>query len=260
MPPLSPSYLSRFGGIGRLYGTAALRKLAKAHVCVVGVGGVGSWSVEALVRSGIGEITMIDLDEICINNTNRQLHTLEQTIGQQKVDALATRMLAINPELKVHAVADFFTPLTLDELWAPSFDFVIDAIDHVPHKALLLATCVARGTPVVTCGGAGGRQDASQVRIDDLSRTGSDGLLRQVRRVLRKEFDFAPKGLWHIPCVFSREPATYPQADGSVCQSPDQAGNLRLDCASGFGTATFITGTFGFMAAGLVTSALAKES
>ncbi len=256
---LTADYLARFGGIGRLYGIQALYHLASAHVCVVGVGGVGSWTAEALARSGIGELTLIDLDDICVNNTNRQLHTLTDTVGLQKVDVLRDRILAINPECKVNALSEFFTPESALELLSARPDWVVDAIDHMRNKTLLIAMCKQESIPVVVVGGAGGRTDATQLKVDDLSQSGSDGLLRHVRRTLRKEHGFELGMCWDIPCVFSREPAVYPTPEGGTTDSlGSQPQSVRLDCATGFGAATFVTGTAGFMAAGVVISAIAN--
>lgn len=257
---VSEDYAARFGGIGRLYGVDAMTRLAEAHVCVIGVGGVGSWTVEALARTGVGKLTLVDLDDICVNNTNRQLHTMEGTIGRQKIDVMADRARAINPEVEVEVVHDFFTAETLDEILAPGFDYLVDAIDHLGNKCLLIAACKERGIPVVVVGGAGGRQDPAMIRVDDLSQSGSDGLLRNVRRTLRKEHGFPADTAWGIPCVFSRERAVYPSPDGGVCHTPPKDSTLKLDCASGFGTATFVTGTAGFMAAGVVINALTQSS
>lgn len=256
---LTADYMARFGGIGRLYGIDAMRRFAGAHVCVVGVGGVGSWTAEALARSGVGRLTLIDLDDICVNNTNRQLHTLTHTVGLQKVDVLRDRILEINPECEVEALSEFFTPETAESLLASEPDWVVDAIDHTANKALLIARCHALQIPLVVVGGAGGRVDATQFKVDDLSQSGGDGLLRHLRRVLRKEYGFALGERWEIPCVFSREPAIYPTPEGGVDESPGSTSrSVRLDCATGFGAATFVTGTAGFMAAGVVMSALAK--
>ncbi len=257
---VSDDYAARFGGIGRLYGIDAMPKLAQAHVCVIGVGGVGSWTVEALARSGVGRLTLVDLDDICVNNTNRQLHTMEDTVGRQKIDVMADRARAINPEVEVEVIHDFFTADTLEEILAPGFDYLVDAIDHLGNKCLLIAACKERGIPVVVVGGAGGRQDPSMLRVDDLSQSGSDGLLRNVRRKLRKEHGFPSEGAWGVPCVFSRELAVYPAPDGSVCHTPPKGSNLKLDCSSGFGTAAFVTGTAGFMAAAIVVNALSGAS
>lgn len=153
---MDESYTQRFGGIGRLYGAAALSRLASAHVAIVGVGGVGSWVVEALARSGVGELTLIDMDDVCITNTNRQLPAMAHTLGHAKVDVLATRVAEINPGCRVHRVVEFLLESNVDRLLAPQFDFVVDAIDRTSIKALILAKCRARGLPVITSGSAGG--------------------------------------------------------------------------------------------------------
>jgi tRNA A37 threonylcarbamoyladenosine dehydratase len=254
---LSQDYVARFGGIGRLYGVDALARLHGAHVCVVGVGGVGSWTVEALARSGVGRLTLIDLDDICVNNSNRQLHTTEHTVGLQKVDVLADRVRAINPECQVNAISDFFTPETADALLDADFDWVVDAIDHLRNKVLLIAACKARGIKVVVAGGAGGRIDPTQLQVADMTRSGSDGLLRQARRLLRKEHGFSSDESWEIPCIFSRERAIYPTPEGGVCHTAPSGESVRLDCSQGFGAATYVTGTVGFMAAGIVVSDIA---
>ena len=151
---LSSTTVERFGGIARLYGVKALETFQNSHICVVGIGGVGSWSVEALVRSGIGAITMIDLDEICITNINRQLHAMDGQVGKQKSDAMAERIKAINPECKIHCEYTFYSEKNAENLLSANFDYVIDAIDHVKAKTHLIATCKAKQLPVVICGGA----------------------------------------------------------------------------------------------------------
>lgn len=247
---MDQEYEARFSGIGRLYGVDAMVKLSQAHVCVVGVGGVGSWTVEALARSGVGALTLIDMDDVCVSNTNRQLPALTDNVGVQKVDVLARRIQGIHPGCEVRAVSDFFTASTADALLDAPYDVVIDAIDDLKNKVLLISECVARGVGIVTVGGAGGRRDPSQITHDDLSRSGRDGLLRRVRQKLRKEHGFG-EGPWGVPCVFSQERQTYPTPDGDIALSRPEGMNLKLDCASGFGTATFVTGTYGFVAAGL---------
>jgi tRNA A37 threonylcarbamoyladenosine dehydratase len=244
----------RFGGIARLYGRAALQRLASAHVCVVGVGGVGSWTVEALARSGVGELTLIDGDEVCVTNVNRQLPALEHTVGLAKVKVLAERVATIDPACRVNQLAEFFSSTTSQRLLETRYDWVVDAIDRVPQKALLVAACVQRGIPVLTIGGAGGRRDGTQVCVEDLGRSGQDPLLRALRRGLRRDHGFAVAGdgRFGIPCVFSPEKQVFPHGDGRVCEAPDEGSSLRMDCASGFGAATFVTGAFGFAAAGEV--------
>ncbi len=250
----------RFGGIARLFGKPAMGRLSAAHVCVVGVGGVGSWTVEALARSGVGRLTLIDLDEVCVTNINRQLPALGDTVGRAKVDVLAERVRLINPECRVEAEQEFFTAATADRFLSREFDWVVDAIDVLSNKCLLIAACVQRGIPVLTVGGAGGKQDGSAVRVDDLALSGQDPLLKVVRRELRQNHGFSreqgrPFG---VPCVYSPETPAYPWSSGAVCDVPEPGGTLAMDCASGFGAATFVTGVFGFVAAGEVVRRIAQ--
>jgi tRNA A37 threonylcarbamoyladenosine dehydratase len=251
---LSEDYLQRFGGLGRLFGAAALPRLHAAHVAVVGVGGVGSWVVEGLARSGIGAITMIDLDDVCVTNVNRQLPALDGNIGRPKVAALADRVKLINPGCRVEAVAEFFTEETMPRLLAVRYDWVVDCIDLMSNKARVIGECVKRGQPVATVGSAGGRRDATRIKVSDLGDSHGDELLRQVRKKLRRDYGFAKGEGNHygIPCVSTQEQPFYPWADGTCAAEPEQGSNLRLDCATGFGTAVFITGAFGFAAAGEV--------
>ena len=246
-------YDFRFGGIGRLYGVDGLTRLRAAHVCVVGLGGVGSWTVEALARSGVGHLTLVDLDEVCVSNVNRQLHALNAEIGRAKTEVMAERVRGINPECEVRPALEFFTEASADALLDARYDFVVDAIDSLANKCLLIARCRDREIPLVTCGGAGGRRDPTAVRIADLACTTHDRLLQKVRDRLRKDFGF-PRGenRFGIDAVYSPESPVYPARDGTVCAQRETAGNgqaLRLNCDSGFGTATFVTGTFGFVAA-----------
>ena len=260
--PLSSDYLARFAGIGRLYGVQALQRLAHAHVCVFGIGGVGSWSVEALARSGVGRLTLVDLDDVCVSNMNRQLHTLTQTVGRFKVEVMAERALAINPELKVHTYTEFFTPKTAEHLLnpeaegRPAYNAVIDAIDHTSRKALLIAACYKRGLPIAVSGAAGGRSNPTLVRHSDLTSATHDGLLRQVRRLLKREHHLPAQGPWGVEAVFSIERPVYPTPEGGVCDTPPQEGALNLGCEWGFGAATHLTATFGFTAAHLALQAL----
>lgn len=251
----------RFSGIQRLYSADGLQRLRQAHVCVVGIGGVGSWAVEALARSGVGELTLVDLDEVCVSNVNRQLHALDGEIGQTKVEVMARRVRAINPECVVHTVPEFFTAATMDEIMKPSFHGVIDAIDHVPNKCLLISRCREMKIPLVTTGGAGGRRDPTAIRITDLALTTHDGLLQAVRKKLRDEFGFPRemKKLFGVDCVFSAEPQVYPQTDGTVCAQRETGSDLRLNCDSGYGTAAFVTGTFGFAAAARMVAKIAES-
>ena len=244
-------YAARFNGIGRLFSPQGQERLKASHVCVVGLGGVGSWAVESLARSGIGELTLIDLDDVCISNVNRQLHAVKEELGKPKTDAMARRVLAINPECRVHAVQAFFLKSNARELLAPDFDYVVDAIDSPSRKALLIGLCKERGIPVVTTGAAGGRRDPTQLRTIDLAFSSQDRLLQQVRKTLRCRHGF-PRGdlPFGVECIASTEPVTNPS--GEACGTGATGPDLRLDCQSGFGTASFVTGAFGLAAASRV--------
>ncbi len=239
------SYENRFGGLERLWGTGALSRLSAAHVMVIGLGGVGSWAVEALARSGVGRLTLVDLDDVCATNTNRQLHALDPEWGRLKADVLADRVARINPQAAVTAVHDFVTEKSAATVLASRPDLVIDAIDSVPDKIALAALCLERGIPLIMSGGAGGRTDPTRVRLDDLGRERGDSLLKAVKRGLKtREVTPDANGHWGIECVFSEEPAIMPW---DVCDvpRPGEGGSSAIDCATGFGAAAFATGAFG---------------
>jgi tRNA threonylcarbamoyladenosine dehydratase len=239
----------RFAGLGRLYGAAGLERLRSSSVCVVGLGGVGSWAAEAVARSGVGRITLVDLDDVCVSNVNRQLHALDGAIGRPKVEVMAERIASINPACQVRAIAEFFTETTAEQILASRFDFVLDAIDQVTNKCLLIARCHQKQIPIVTVGGAGGRRNPTAVQVADLAKTTHDALLQQVRKRLRDEHGFPrdPKVLFGVPCVYSTEPVM-PPSEGC-------AG--RITCDNGYGTASFVTGAFGLVAASCVVSWIA---
>lgn len=242
----------RFGGVGRLLGRGSLDRLREAHVCVVGVGGVGSWTVEGLARSGVGALTLIDLDDVCVTNVNRQLPALDGQIGRPKITVLAERVRLINPACRVTEVPEFFTAATAEAmLGATRFDCVVDAIDRMTNKALLIAECVRRGLPCVTVGGAGGKRDATRIRAGDLGESTGDDLLRLVRKKLRRDHGFAAGegNRYGVRCVYSMERPVFPWADGTCQAEPEPGSNLKLDCASGFGTAVWVTGAFGLAVA-----------
>ncbi len=251
---MTEDYLHRFGGIARLYGQAALPVFAKAKVAIVGVGGVGSWVVEALARTGIGALTLIDMDDICVTNTNRQLPAMTGTFGQPKVAVLAERVRQISPECQLHAVPEFLVASNADRLFGEvGLDLIVDAVDDTKIKALLIAKAKSLGLPIVVSGSAGGRRDPTQIQVADLGQAGADPLLQQVRRLLREEHHFAksPEGRpmhWGVSCVFSKEKAIYPQSDGSCSHDRPASGKAgyKLDCSVGFGAATQVTGVFGF--------------
>jgi tRNA A37 threonylcarbamoyladenosine dehydratase len=259
--PLTDDYLARFSALARLYSNSGLGRLRTAHVCVVGVGGVGSWAVEALARSGVGRQTLVDLDEVCVSNVNRQLPAHDGHIGRPKVEVLAERVRAINPEAVVEPLTEFFTTSTADRILTQRYDAVVDAIDAVANKCLLIARCRELRLPLVSCGGAGGRRDPTRVRTADLANATHDRLLSEVRRRLRKEYGFPPEGQpFGVACVFSSEPPVFPQPDGAACatRAPDRTGaDFRLNCDAGFGTAAFVTGAFGFAAAAWVVRRIA---
>ncbi len=257
---LSESYLRRFAGVARLYGVLGLEKFNLARVCVIGVGGVGSWAGEALARSGVGHVTLIDLDDVCISNTNRQLPAMEGQFGRMKVAVLAERMLSINPEIQIKQIEDFIAPENFVEYLAGQFDFVIDCIDSVKTKAALIAWCRRHKVKLITVGGAGGQIDPTQILVDDLSRTIQDPLASKVRSLLRRDYQFPRAGKkFGIECVYSTEQLMYPQADGSVCALKPQSGDgVRLDCEGGFGAAMTVTATFGLVAVSRVLKSLAK--
>ncbi|WP_249976191.1 tRNA cyclic N6-threonylcarbamoyladenosine(37) synthase TcdA [Vreelandella olivaria] len=260
---MSSDYDFRFGGIRRLYGQRAAEAFRHAHVVVVGVGGVGSWAVEALARSGIGKLTLVDLDDVCVSNVNRQLHALDSTIGKPKVAVLAERCRLIAPELEVIADSAFVTPSNLAERIPDDADHVVDAIDSVIAKAALIAWCKRRKIPITVTGAAGGQTDPTRIQVADLTRTEHDPLLSKVRSRLRRDYGFSrnPKRRFSVECVYSDEQLVYPGSDGEVClQKPGSGEATRLDCASGFGAATFVTGTFGFVAASKVLERLAKKA
>lgn len=252
----------RFAGIERLYGAGSVAQLTRAHVAVVGLGGVGSWAAEALARSGIGALTLIDADEVCVSNANRQLHTLQDTLGKAKVGVMAERLRAINPALSVEPVERFVTPATLAELLDRDFDLVLDACDAFRVKVEMTAWCRRRKLPLVVCGSAGGRTDPTMIRVRDLSRTEHDALLGLMRRKLRQEFGFPSNRdrYFGVPAVYSLENVRYPQADGSVCGTRPVGGDaLRLGCEGGLGAATHVTATFGFVAVGRAIGMLLKS-
>lgn len=248
------NYDARFGGILRLFGKDGQTRLRHAHVCVIGIGGVGSWAVEALARSGIGTLTLVDLDDVCISNVNRQLHAVTGEFGKPKVEAMAARVQLIHPDGIVHARHRLFTATTAEVLLAPKYDCVLDAIDTKAMKALLIARCCERKLPIITVGGAGGRRDPTAIRVADLARASHDGLLSNVRSILRTEHGF-PRDLkksFGVTCVYSPETQVFPARDGTICAQREPDARLRLDCRTGYGTATFVTGAFGFAAAAQV--------
>lgn len=254
----------RFGGIGRLYGLPALARFRAAHICVIGVGGVGSWIVEALARSAIGQLTLIDLDNVAESNINRQIQALTGTIGQAKIGALAERIAQINPFCRVNLIEEFIDPDNLDTMiGGKGYDYVIDAIDSVKSKAALIAWCRDHAVPVITIGSAGGKTDAARIEVRDMTKTEQEPLLKMVRKRLRTQYGFprSIKTKFNVDAVFSMEPVMMPEEDAAACavDGAQLEGITGLNCA-GFGSSMVVTATFGMIAAGHVLNKLAAES
>lgn len=243
-------YEERFAGLQRLYGNDAYALLKQLHIGVVGVGGVGSWVVEALARSGIGQITLIDYDEIARSNVNRQIHALTDTFGEKKITVMSKRAYEINPECKVHAIDDFINMENMQSLLERGYDYVIDAIDSIKFKAAMINHCRRNKIPILATGGAGGLSDPTMIKVDDLSRTYNDPLAAKVRRQLREEYGFTrnSKRTFGVECVFSSQQQVYPKEDGTVSHEKPGIHGVSLDCRFGYGTSSTVTATFGFVA------------
>lgn len=256
----APDFARRFGGLERLYGVAGAARIRNAHVLVVGIGGVGSWAVEALARSGVGRLTMIDLDHVSESNINRQIHALDATVGQAKVEAMRDRIAQINPECKVQAIDDFVEPgnwLSLLEAAQAAngpATAVIDACDQVKAKVAMAAWARASRNAFVTVGAAGGKRQAHKVDIEDLSLVTHDPLLAQLRQRLRKEHGAPREGRKiGVACVFSRESVAPPDASCAI-----ESGDGSLNC-HGYGSVVSVTATFGQCAAGWVLDKIASN-
>lgn len=250
--PMSDAYRQRFGGVARLYGDSALIDLQRAHMLVIGIGGVGSWVAEALARSGVGSLTLIDMDELCITNTNRQLHALQSTIGRSKIDTMAARLRDINPEIQVHLVDDFIEQDNIQTLISTQYDVVIDAIDSANLKAALVAHCRGQKQQIICIGSAGGKVDPSRIMSSDLSKTIKDPLLARVRKCLRQKYNFPrnTKRVFSVEAIYSPEQMRYPDGEGGFSyEKPGAQEAAGLDCNSGFGSITMVTSVFGMLAA-----------
>ena len=255
--PQQSNQQRRFAGVARLYGDEGLEAFSRAHVLVAGLGGVGSWALEALARSGVGEITLMDFDHIAPSNVNRQLHATEENFGKSKVQAMAERLVSINPQIKLHLIDDFLTIDNLSEhldqgIGNPLF-VVLDATDDVKMKIALAAYCEGRRNlnelnepviqkmkaqkiPLILCGGAGGKLDPSRIYAADLSKTTQDPVLSKIRYALRKQYGFSSdaKKKLGITAIYSDEPRQGVASGGLAC--------------SGYGSAVTVTATFGFVA------------
>ena len=241
----------RFVGFRQLVGDEAYGRIQHASVCVVGLGGVGSWTVEALARSGVGALTLVDLDEVCVTNINRQLHALTATIGASKAEVLGARCREINPDCKVTVVKRFFSASTAESILSGEFSLVLDTIDSAENKTILLAECAKRQIPAITVGSAGDRLAPQAARVEDLSKTIHDPLLQIVRRKLRQDHNFprSERTRFDIPCVYAPKQRGPREREGQSCPPDDQPRSRAKSCNAGLGSAVFMTGTIGFIAA-----------
>lgn len=250
---VSSSYERRFSGLRRLYGDEAYHLLRELHIAVIGLGGVGSWAVEALARSGIGMVTLIDYDEVSESNINRQLPGMTDTIGMKKSAVLRQRVQQINPDCSVLVIDDYINSENIVNYIAVDrgYDYVIDAIDSIKFKTEIIAHCRRNKIPIVTTGGAGGVTDPGMIHVADLSKTYNDALAAKVRAQLRSRYGFSknPKRNFGVECVFSTQHKLYPREDGSVSHEKPGIHGVNLDCRFGYGSAVFVTASFGFMAA-----------
>jgi tRNA A37 threonylcarbamoyladenosine dehydratase len=254
----------RFDRMGRLVGDPAMAKLFLSHVMIVGLGGVGSWAAESIARSGVGMITLVDFDEICITNFNRQLHSLNGLVGDKKADVMAERLKKINPQAKIFSIPKFYNARFSQEIFAEvesltgqKPDYIIDAIDSITPKCHLLQMCRDLSIPVVTSTGSGGRMDPTRIQVTDLAKTQGDPLARAVRRILRDQHGFPQEGAFNIQAVSTDEPATppvelnYDNGKGFRCVCP-QGQNEFFNCDNRnliMGNASFVTGAFGLACA-----------
>lgn len=267
-PQVSARYRThrRFDRAARLFTEPGLHRLMEARVLVVGVGGVGSFAAESLARSAVGELVLVDFDDVCVTNANRQLHALRGNIGKSKVEVMAERLRLVNPSATVTAVPRFYEASASDELLDGQVDFVVDAIDNLTAKAHLVATCLQRGIPLVSSMGAAARMDPTQIRVADLADTQRDPFAKALRKILRREhgLDVQPGRPVGVPAVFSTEtprepaPVSYDEGKGFVCVCPNKDNGMhtcekraRID-----GSASFVTGAFGLAAASVVVRTL----
>lgn len=251
----------QFGGTQRLYSNQGFEKLNKSTVTIIGIGGVGSWVAEALARTAVKNIILIDLDDICVTNTNRQIHATSESVGQLKVDEMKKRIHSINKECNVTAISDFINKENMAEYLSLKTDYVIDAIDNARVKAQIIYYCKRNKIKVLTIGGAGGQTDPLKIAVNDLSRTWQDPLSAKVRNELRRNHRFSknPKRRFGIECIYSTEQLLYPTLDGGVSfEKQNREGSSKLDCAQGLGAGVAVTATFGMVAASRVINYLTQ--
>jgi tRNA threonylcarbamoyladenosine dehydratase len=257
----------RFDRMARLLGESSLELLFRSHVMVIGLGGVGSFAAEALVRSGVGRLSLVDFDRVCVTNSNRQLQALSGNFGRGKAETLGARLALINPQARIEPIAKFYSASTSEELLGLQPDYVVDAADNMTAKCHLLATCQKRKIPIVSSLGAAGRLDPTQILIADLALVQVCPMGRVIRKILRQDYDFPRKGRFGINAVYSTELAAEPKAvtyDGGLgfrCVCPG-GGNDFHSCEKRrviYGTASWVTGTFGLFCAGAVVRGLTSS-
>ncbi len=252
--------MDAFQGIRKLVSPRDFDKIQKSSVLVIGLGGVGSWAAEALARTGVGKITVVDPDSVCISNINRQLIATRDNIGASKVTVMKERILNINPNYEVCTVEDFFCEDTCEEIFNTKFDFAFDGIDRLKNKILFLQTCIEKKIPFLISGGAGGKINPSLIKIDDLSNSYRDKLLFRVRKKLRQNYGFKKgKGLMGINCIFSPEETRYPGDSGEITNSKIGLGITKLDCHGSIGSFAPTTGVFGLLACGHIINQIIKN-
>ncbi|NOQ69291.1 MAG: tRNA cyclic N6-threonylcarbamoyladenosine(37) synthase TcdA [Gammaproteobacteria bacterium] len=251
----------KFDSLSRVYGNNVLQKIRGSHICIVGIGGVGSWAAEALARSGVGKLTLVDGDTISKSNMNRQIHTLDSSIGKVKVDVMSDRILQINAECEVKTIKQYIDENNQRDILERGYDGVIDAIDSLKFKAAIIYNCKRNKIPIVTTGGAGGLTDPTMVEVKDLSRTWNDPLAAAVRLCLRQQYNFTRnlKRSFGVPCVFSIEQQRYPDKDGEPGFCKPGVAGLSLDCNFGYGSSVMVTASFGFSAAAKAIELILKK-
>jgi tRNA A37 threonylcarbamoyladenosine dehydratase len=239
----------RFGGVERIYGRESLARFKQSHIIIVGIGGVGSWVVEALARNAIGKITLIDMDVVAESNINRQLPALSSTLGRNKTEVMAERVREINSDCEICIIEDFLSKDNIEYLIDKDANYIIDCIDNSRVKAALISWCKRQKVKIITMGGAGGKIDPSLIKVSDLSKTIHDPLLSKTRKLLRQNYNFSKnaKRRFHIPCVYSTEHVKYPTSDGKITNEKTQDEISGLSCAGGIGSSVMVTGSFGFM-------------
>lgn len=243
-------------------------RLFNSHVMVIGLGGVGSWAAESLVRSGVGRVTLVDFDDICITNTNRQLHAVQGMVGRKKAEVMAERLRRVNPQAQVDAVPMFYNEANSEAILGLKPDFILDAIDNLTAKCHLLATCRAQGVKIITTGGSAAKLDPTRIRLVDLAQTVVDPMAQQVRKILRQKYAFPDEKHFGIPCVFSDEPPrdpvalTYDKGLGFKCVCPQGQNDLH-SCEHRnviYGNASFVTGAFGLAATSWIVRQIVETS